>query len=71
MPVSVALIAKRCWRRALSEALAPVHERMDYYLNHLDEIHLIITEGNAGRQKSLVRRWKKFVKLLKFKDTYE
>jgi len=31
----------------IEEALAPVHERMDYYLSHLQEIEEIITDGNA------------------------
>ncbi len=35
----------------IEEALAPVHERMDYYLNHLQEIHDIITDGNARATK--------------------
>ncbi len=31
----------------IEEALTPVHERMDYYLSHLQEIREIITDGNA------------------------
>lgn len=31
----------------IEEALAPVHERMDYYGNHLQEIHDMIADGNA------------------------
>jgi len=31
----------------IEEALAPVHERMDYYQDHLQEIREIITDGNA------------------------
>lgn len=31
----------------IDEALAPVHDRMDYYLHHLQEIHDIIARGNA------------------------
>jgi tryptophanyl-tRNA synthetase len=30
----------------VAENLKPVHERMDYYTNHLDEIYSIIDEGN-------------------------
>jgi len=35
----------------IEEALAPVHERMDYYLNHLQEIHDIIADGNNRAAK--------------------
>ncbi len=38
---------KKMLAERIAEALAPIHERMDYYLNHMDEIHSIITEGNA------------------------
>lgn len=35
----------------ISAALSPVHERMDYYLNHQDEIEQIIAEGNEKAAK--------------------
>lgn len=31
----------------ITEAMAPVHERRDYYINHLEEINKIIAEGNT------------------------
>jgi len=31
----------------IAGALAPVHERMDYYLAHLSDIAEIIADGNA------------------------
>ncbi|MEE9913555.1 MAG: tryptophan--tRNA ligase [Deltaproteobacteria bacterium] len=31
----------------IEAALAPIHERMDYYVSHLPEIHEILTDGNA------------------------
>ena len=31
----------------VEEALTPIHERMDYYQSHLQEIQEIITDGNA------------------------
>lgn len=31
----------------IEEALAPIHERMDYYVNHLKEIEDIIADGTA------------------------
>ena len=31
----------------ITEALAPIHERMDYYLGHLSDITGIIADGNA------------------------
>jgi len=42
---------KKMLTARIEEALAPVHERMDYYLNHLQEIHFIITDGNARATK--------------------
>ncbi len=38
---------KKMLASRISEALAPVHERMDYYVNHMDEINSIIAAGNA------------------------
>jgi len=35
----------------IAEALKPVHERIDYYLDHLDEIKEIIAEGNKKATK--------------------
>ncbi len=42
---------KKMLAARIEEALAPVHERMDYYLTHLQEIHFIITDGNARATK--------------------
>jgi tryptophanyl-tRNA synthetase len=42
---------KKMLAARIEEALAPVHERMDYYLSHLQEIHDIITDGNAQAAK--------------------
>lgn len=42
---------KKMLAQRIAEALNPVHERMDYYINHMDEIHSIITEGNAKAAK--------------------
>lgn len=42
---------KKMLAARIEEALAPVHERMDYYLSHLQEIHDIITDGNARATK--------------------
>jgi tryptophanyl-tRNA synthetase len=38
----------------IAESLGPVHERMDYYLDHLDEIREIIAEGN--KKASIIAR---------------
>jgi tryptophanyl-tRNA synthetase len=35
----------------VAEQLSPVHERMDYYTSHPDEINTIIEEGNAKATK--------------------
>ncbi|MEN6487642.1 MAG: tryptophan--tRNA ligase [Smithella sp.] len=37
---------KKMLARRIAEELAPIHERMDYYTNHMDEITGIIAEGN-------------------------
>jgi tryptophanyl-tRNA synthetase len=37
--------------RRIAEAMQPIHERMDYYMNHLDEINSIIEEGNRKATK--------------------
>jgi tryptophanyl-tRNA synthetase len=37
---------KKMLAARIEEALAPVHERMDYYQGHLQEIHDIIADGN-------------------------
>ncbi len=42
---------KKMLAARIEEALAPVHERMDYYLSHLQEIHFIIADGNARATK--------------------
>lgn len=42
---------KKMLAARIKEALSPVHERMDYYLTHLQEIHSIITDGNARATK--------------------
>ena len=46
---------KKMLAARIEEALAPVHERMDYYLSHLQEIHDIISDGN-GRATKIARR---------------
>ena len=35
----------------IEQAMNPIHERMDYYNSHLDQIHEIIADGNARAQK--------------------
>ena len=42
---------KKMLAARIEEALAPVHERMDYYLSHLPEIYDTITDGNARATK--------------------
>ncbi|MEN6621761.1 MAG: tryptophan--tRNA ligase, partial [Smithella sp.] len=42
---------KKMLAQRIAEALAPIHERMDYYIDHMDEIHSIIDEGNAKAVK--------------------
>jgi tryptophanyl-tRNA synthetase len=46
---------KRMLFERIAEALAPIHERMDYYVDHMDEIHAIIAEGNAKAVKIACR----------------
>jgi tryptophanyl-tRNA synthetase len=31
----------------ISEAMKPIYERQDYYRNHMDEVRLIMDDGNA------------------------
>ncbi|MBP7341341.1 MAG: tryptophan--tRNA ligase [Smithellaceae bacterium] len=38
---------KKMLAARITEALAPIHERMDYYLGHLSDITGIIADGNA------------------------
>lgn len=38
---------KKMLAAQIEKAMLPVHERMDYYLTHLNEIHDIIADGNA------------------------
>ena len=38
---------KKMLAARIAEAMAPVHERMDYYADHLKEIEDIIADGNA------------------------
>jgi len=38
---------KRQLATRISEAMMPIHDRQDYYRNHLDEVRLIIEDGNA------------------------
>ena len=40
------MLAKR-----VAEELSPVHERMDHYLSHMDEINGVIEEGNKKATK--------------------
>ncbi len=35
--------------------MSPVHERMDYYTSHIDEINTIIEDGN-DKAKKIARR---------------
>jgi len=35
----------------VAEVMQPIHERIDYYINHLDEISSIIEEGNGKATK--------------------
>ncbi|KAF0158840.1 MAG: tryptophanyl-tRNA synthetase [Syntrophaceae bacterium] len=42
---------KKMLAARIEEALAPVHERMDYYLSHLQEIQDMITDGNIRATK--------------------
>jgi tryptophanyl-tRNA synthetase len=35
----------------IAEEMSPVHERMDYYINHIAEINGIIDEGNSKATK--------------------
>jgi tryptophanyl-tRNA synthetase len=35
----------------VAEVMQPIHERIDYYINHLDEIKAIIEEGNKKATK--------------------
>jgi len=37
--------------KQIAEKLNPVHERMDYYMNHMNEINSIIEEGNKKARK--------------------
>ena len=46
---------KKILARRVAEAMAPVHERMAYYVSHLDEIRQIIEEGNK-RAKQIACR---------------
>lgn len=42
---------KKMLAKRIAEALGPVHERIDYYMSHLDEIDSIIEEGNKKAAK--------------------
>ena len=42
---------KKMLAQRVAEALHPVHERMDYYLTHVDEINGIIADGNSKATK--------------------
>jgi tryptophanyl-tRNA synthetase len=42
---------KKMLARRIAEAMQPIHERMDYYVNHLDEINSIVEEGNRKATK--------------------
>jgi tryptophanyl-tRNA synthetase len=35
----------------LSDKMSPVHERQDYYREHLDEVHAIVEDGNKRAQE--------------------
>ena len=38
---------KKCLAERISENMKPVYDRQDYYRNHIDEVRLIIEDGNA------------------------
>jgi tryptophanyl-tRNA synthetase len=42
---------KRRLAAAVAEAMAPMHERRDYYVNHPEEVRAIIEEGNARAER--------------------
>jgi tryptophanyl-tRNA synthetase len=42
---------KKMLAKRVAEELKPVHERMDYYTSHMDEINSIIEEGNKKARK--------------------
>jgi tryptophanyl-tRNA synthetase len=42
---------KKMLAKRVAEKLHPVHERMDYYTNHMDEINSIIEEGNKKARR--------------------
>jgi tryptophanyl-tRNA synthetase len=42
---------KKMLAHRIAEALQPIHERMDYYINHMDEIYAIIAAGNKKATK--------------------
>jgi len=42
---------KKMLAKQIAEKLNPVHERMDYYMNHMNEINSIIEEGNKKARK--------------------
>jgi tryptophanyl-tRNA synthetase len=42
---------KKILAQHIAEAMAPIHERMDYYSGHMDEIKGIIEEGNKKATK--------------------
>jgi tryptophanyl-tRNA synthetase len=42
---------KKILAKHIAEALGPVHERMDYYVSHIDEINAIIEDGNNKARK--------------------
>ena len=56
---------KKMLAQRIAEALTPIHERMDYYINHMDEINEIIAEGNKKAAKIAGKLWKKSARQLK------
>ena len=42
---------KKMLAKRVAEELSPVHERMDHYLSHMDEINGVIEEGNKKATK--------------------
>jgi tryptophanyl-tRNA synthetase len=46
---------KKMLAKHVAEELSPVHERMDYYVSHLDEINNLIEEGN-NKAKKIARK---------------
>jgi tryptophanyl-tRNA synthetase len=42
---------KKMLASRVAEVMQPIHERIDYYVSHLDEIQAVIEEGNKKATK--------------------